>query len=83
MIFDRTIKFMTTEETVIFLKSSAVLLFVWLFDSAYSSIASISLIDSNIREILIELKEVMGFIVSFLVLVITIIKLKRLVNKKK
>ena len=82
MISEKSIKFMSTEETLIFLKSSAVLLFVWLFDYAYKSILSIHFINSDIREILLELKEVIGFIVSFLVLIITIIKLKKLVSNK-
>jgi hypothetical protein len=83
MIFEKSIKFMSTEETLIFLKSSAVLLFVWLFDYGYKSLLSIHFINSDVRDILLELKELIGFVVSFLVLIITIIKLKKLVNNKK
>jgi len=83
MIFEKSIKFLSMEETVLFIKSSAVILFIWLFDSAYLSLLSISVINDNVREVLVELKELMGFIVSALVLIITVIKLRRLVKNKQ
>lgn len=80
MIFSKN---MLSEEILIFCKSAFVISFVWLFDGLYLNVVQTSIINENIRELMIELKEVIGFIVSFLVLIITIIKLKKLVKNEK
>lgn len=80
MIFQKS---MIGQELLIFVKSTLVISFVWLFDGLFLSLAQISFLGENTREMMVELKELISLIVSVLVLIITAIKLAKLIKNKK
>lgn len=70
----------TMHDITIVLKSLAVLFIAWFTEIIIGATISLTIIPENIKEFFIETKEIINWIVSALVLILTIVKIK---NERK
>lgn len=72
---------MFMQDFIVFAKSTLVITFVWLFD--IDILLQVNLITNDFKSFLENSRELINLIVSFLILVITVIKLIRVYKNNK
>lgn len=75
------LKSMFMQDFIVFAKSTLVITFVWLFD--IDILLQVNLITNDFKSFLENSRELINLIVSFLILVITVIKLIRVYKNNK
>lgn len=74
----------TMTDILICLKSLLILSVAWFTELMIFNFAQLSIIGPNLREFFIETKEIINWVVSVLVLILTVVKLRREhINKKE